>query len=515
MTFRDKTETRPHVLAGAGTLQRAFNTPNEPALGASTGRGFNLSEAHLRSVFLAMAEGLVFQASGGQIIDANLAAERILGLSRDQLLGKASMDPDWQAIREDGSLFPGPEHPAMVTLRTGQPIHNQIMGVRTPDEGLRWIIINSQPVFAVAEVAAPTAVVVTFVDITLQRQLSEDLRLAQEEQRAILDNVPARITSWNADSTLIFANQVAAAQFGIRAEDAVGKHCQEVLGEMRYLRARPSIEAALAGERQSHEQIDPQIDGSLRYSHVEYVPKLRDGQVQGLYSLATDVTELRESYRRVRELAQRLETVREEERRASAQLLHEGIAQDLYAMKLGLDHLQAQATNRTGVAQACRELADAINHCMNATRQIAHGFWPSAMGHLRVAVAIGDHARHFGEMSRLTIRVVEMAPFPALKAATGLVFFRAAQEALTNVARHAHASTVDIVLRADDDFITMSVTDDGIGIDESALSKAGCHGLFGLRERVLALAGALAVRRNVEGGTTVSVNLPHSSDLSD
>ncbi len=84
-----------------------------------------------------MSEGLVFQPQNGQIVDANSAAERILGLSRDQLLSKASMDPNWQAIREDGTPFPGSEHPAMVTLRTGQPIHNQIMGVRTPAAGLR------------------------------------------------------------------------------------------------------------------------------------------------------------------------------------------------------------------------------------------------------------------------------------------------------------------------------------------------------------------------------------------
>ena len=232
--------------------------------------------------------------------------------------------------------------------------------------------------------------------------------------------------------------------------------------------------------------------------------------MEGLYALATDVTELRESYRRVRELAQRLETVREEERRAGAQLLHEGIAQDLFAMKLGLDHLQAQAAGRIGVAQAYGELADAINHCMNATRQIAHDLWPSALGHLRLSVAIEEQALHFGEISGLTIRVTETAPFPVIDEATGLVFFRAAQEALTNVARHAGASRVDIVFRADNESITMDVTDDGIGIYEDALTKAGSLGLFGLRERVNSLGGALAVQTNAEAGTTVSVRLPRA-----
>ncbi|MBK6672994.1 MAG: PAS domain S-box protein [Proteobacteria bacterium] len=110
-------------------------------------------EEHLRAraldlgnVFSSMAEGLVLQAKDGRIIEANPAAERILGLSRDELLGKTSIDPDWRCIREDGSPFPGEEHPAMQTLRTGRPITGALMGVHDRGPGLRWIRINTQPV---------------------------------------------------------------------------------------------------------------------------------------------------------------------------------------------------------------------------------------------------------------------------------------------------------------------------------------------------------------------------------
>ena len=76
-------------------------------------------EKHMRSVFSAMAEGLVIHDKNGRIIDVNPAAADILGLSRDQLLGKTSWDPAWQATREDATPCPGAEHPAMITLRTG------------------------------------------------------------------------------------------------------------------------------------------------------------------------------------------------------------------------------------------------------------------------------------------------------------------------------------------------------------------------------------------------------------
>jgi PAS domain S-box-containing protein len=349
--------------------------------------------------------------------------------------------------------------------------------------------------------------------VTEQRRLTEDLRSAREDLQAILDNVPARITSWHADSTNHFVNRVAAAHFCISADEAVGKHIRDILGPERYARAKPYIDAALAGERQSYEQLDPRPDGSLRYSHVEFVPKRMDGKLMGLYALATDVTDLRDSYGRIRGLAQRLETVREDERRSLAQVLHEGIAQDLFAMTLGLQHLRVQASGRAGVTQVCEELDEAINKCMAAIRQIAYELRPPTLANLPVSVALKEHARYFGEISGLSIRVAEIAPVPQLDEATRLSLFRTAQEALTNVARHAGATNVDITLRADPKSITMDITDDGIGIEEDATAKAGSLGLLGIRERVGALGGTLVVRKNLGAGTTVSVHLPGPKPL--
>ncbi len=102
-----------------------------------------VSENRFKSVVLAMAEGMILQEASGAITDANSSAERILGLTVDQLLGNTSIDPGGRAIHEDGSDFPSETHPAMVTLRTGQPQSNVIMGIHQPDGVLRWISINS------------------------------------------------------------------------------------------------------------------------------------------------------------------------------------------------------------------------------------------------------------------------------------------------------------------------------------------------------------------------------------
>ena len=133
------------------------------------------SEARYHSVVTALAEGIVLQASDGSITAANKSAEQILGLSLDQLKGRTSIDPRWRAIHEDGTPFPGETHPASVTLRTGKPQSNVIMGVHKPDGSLTWISINSQPVFQPGE-SSPSTVVTSFVDITARKLAEEEIR---------------------------------------------------------------------------------------------------------------------------------------------------------------------------------------------------------------------------------------------------------------------------------------------------------------------------------------------------
>lgn len=133
----------------------------------------------VRQVVGAMSEGVVVQQADGTIRGWNPRAEEILGLSGDELCGRRSTDSHFRSVRADGSPFPGDEHPAMETLRTGRPVWGTVMGVHKPDGTLTWLNINSTPVLE-RGVALPTAVVTTFTDITRQVQAEHVLRAAKE-----------------------------------------------------------------------------------------------------------------------------------------------------------------------------------------------------------------------------------------------------------------------------------------------------------------------------------------------
>ena len=464
------------------------------------------AEERYRNLFAVMAEGVVVHAPDGEVIAANPAAESILGLSRDQIFGKTPLDPQRRCIREDGAPLLDEEHPATVTLRTGMPLRNQVMGVQLAGAEPRWISVNSRPLHD-PDASKPSAVIATYTDITAERRLNQSLRKARADLRAIVDHVPGMIGYWNRELRCEFANSAYLDWFDLPPERAVGLQMEELLGEKLFKLNEPYARRALQGHSQRFERRLPKADGSPSCTDVRYIPDLDEsGTVRGFYVLATDITELRDSYAQVRALAQRLEVIREDERRSIARSLHEGIAQDLFAAKLTLEHLRAHAPD--GAAQGWADLGDAIDSCMRSARELADEVRPATLVHLQLAEAIAEHANHVRLRSGLEITVVEATPLPTLDEASRLVFFRAAQEALTNVVRHARASTVHISLGTDGGSIKMVVVDDGRGIEERALTKPASLGLLGLRERFEALGGGLAVTREYRGGTRLAAYLP-------
>ena len=143
------------------------------------------SEERYRSVIETVAEGIVLQHADGSIFTCNASAEAILGLTAAQMMGRTSLDPRWSAIHEDGSPFPGDQHPAILTLRTGQPCSNVVMGVTKPDGTLTWISINTRPLFHPQQ-TEPFAVVASFFDIT-------DRKRAETERTQLVQAQAARL----------------------------------------------------------------------------------------------------------------------------------------------------------------------------------------------------------------------------------------------------------------------------------------------------------------------------------
>ena len=137
------------------------------------------SEVRFRAVIAGMREGVVLHDESGAIQICNPSAERILGLTAAQLMGQKPIDRDWQAVREDGTVWPAAEHPAMVALRSGVSQPRQIMGIRRGDDIFAWLSVTADPLARPGE-QRPYASVAVFTDVTDERASQERLRQAQK-----------------------------------------------------------------------------------------------------------------------------------------------------------------------------------------------------------------------------------------------------------------------------------------------------------------------------------------------
>ncbi len=166
------------------------------------------NELRFQTLFEALSEGVVYQMRDSSIVAANASAARILGMSKDQLMGKTSLDPEWASVHEDGSPFPGDTHPMIHTLRTGEISSNVIMGIHIPKGDLRWISINCVPIFHNGE-ELPSSAVGSMVDITEKKQLEFDLDNHRQHLEQLVESRTAELAE--AQERAETANQAKSA----------------------------------------------------------------------------------------------------------------------------------------------------------------------------------------------------------------------------------------------------------------------------------------------------------------
>lgn len=240
--------------------------------------------------------------------------------------------------------------------------------------------------------------------------------------------------------------------------------------------------------------IDPLTPG-------QRVPVVGEPDVAALAQAFNDMLERLEHERR--ESARQALMVQERERRRVARELHDEVGQIFTAIMLQIESLAAHAPE--GCADELEELRETARTGATDVRRIAARLRPEALEDLGLQSALSALAASFGEQTRIAVDRA-LAPVTELGPEQELVIYRVAQEALTNVARHAQARTVQLSLRRDDGDAVLRVRDDGRGLpDGAALSSSGIRGM---RERAMLVGASLTLRAVAEGGTEVELRVP-------
>ncbi len=264
-------------------------------------------EEQYRSLFFTMAQGVIYQDAEGRVLSGNPAAEQILGLSLDQMMGRTSIDPRWDCIHEDGTPFPGETHPAMVALRTGKPVQGMVMGLYHPEEARhRWAVVNATPEFRPGE-EQPWRVFTTFTDITELKAAQDAQQLTAQRLQGVMNNSQAVIFQLDPEGRFLLSEGRDLAILGLQPGQVVG------LSALDMYRESPStleaLRRALAGET-CHASLE--VRGHVFDTNLSPVFD-RAGRLESVIGVSTNITErvkveqaLRESEQKFRDLIGKL-----------------------------------------------------------------------------------------------------------------------------------------------------------------------------------------------------------------
>lgn len=261
----------------------------------------------------------------------------------------------------------------------------------------------------------------------------------------------------------------------------------------------------------------------LPVSQVIMAHRSPAGEIEYLSTIARDISQRKRSEEELRILAVRLRQLgartldlEEEERRRVARDMHDRIGPKITAVGISLDRLSSRGGSESIGEGAAGILADArglLKETAEDLHAVMSDLRPAVLDDYGIGSAIRWHAERFTKHTGIRVLVIGDDPNPRPPANVETALFRGTQEALTNVAKHAKASTVEIRIAVDPETIRVSIVDDGIGFvpaDILAPGDAGGWGLLGMSERMKLLRGHLDVTSAPDRGTRIQMEVPTS-----
>jgi diguanylate cyclase (GGDEF)-like protein/PAS domain S-box-containing protein len=248
------------------------------------------TDEHLRTVFSALEEGVVMRDKTGRVVMANPSAERLLGLSMAELASLDISQPPFPAVFADGSEFPREQHPVNVTLQTGKPQRNLVMGIRRDNESITWLSVNSQPVFG-GRSRKPQAVVTSFEDITNKRSAEEFLAVMFRAVDASSSGI-AITDALAGDYPVIYCNRAFEQITGYTSQELMGKNLRMLAGPLTEPEGITSIRDAMSACRDCRLSLTGyRKDGTPFNSEVSISPLFDNtGHVTHFINVSNDIT---------------------------------------------------------------------------------------------------------------------------------------------------------------------------------------------------------------------------------
>lgn len=461
----------------------------------------------------------------GRVVSWNEASEAMTGYRADEIIGRPNSVFYAQSDIDGGAPQANLNHIA----QRGHVIRE---GWQTRKDGNRyWAEISATAIYGARGQVQGFSVIVR--DMTERRRTQEKLAY----QSRLMEDSSDAIFAVDADFNMVSFNKAAETLFGYPDTEVIGKQLNDVLRNPMSHEQRSAIRQELLDMGYWKGLVTYHTRNKVPLDIAISISRTRDdrGGIDGYIMVCRDMTErlraeaklrqfneelerqveektaeLVRSNTELRELTSRLQRVREDERGGIAREIHDELGQQLTGLKMDLfwiaKRLDAEAPDQA--KQKLRATIGLLDETIRTVRRIATDLRPSILDDLGLIAAIEWQSQEFEKRAgiptvfRSTIPEMDFPPDMAIG------MFRICQESLTNVARHAAASTVRITLDPVAGGVRMAITDDGRGLDPQKTGPKTL-GLLGMKERALMMGGRLEIGNNGEKtGLQLVVTVP-------
>ena len=379
-----------------------------------------------------------------------------------------------------------------------------------PKLGERDLLISYFPIEGPGGVDSAACIL---QDITERKQAEEALRESEERYRELFENAKDAIYVHDLGGRYTSVNRAAEKLSGFSREEILGKHFSNFVSPRDLKHVRVNLCRKLDEENETIYDVDLVTRTGQRVP-VEVSSRLvyENGVAVGVQGVARDITDRKRAQEALRIYSQRLIQAQEAEREKIARELHDQIGQILTAVRINLQSIQ-RSCQTADCVPPLNESIGIVDEALGRVRELSIELRPSLLDDLGLTAALRWYVDRFAQRTGIIAEILNgFEEGGRLPRELETACFRIAQEALTNVARHAQAASVSVQLERSRERILLTVADDGVGFDIDHLRKsapaASALGLRGMEERALAVGGHIEIDSGSGRGTHVRATFP-------
>src|SRR5215213_6609836 len=355
--------------------------------------------------------------------------------------------------------------------------------------------------------------------IAERKRAETALRESEERYRELFENAKDAIYVHDLDGTYLSINRAAEKLSGYSREEIIGHNFKEFVAPEYVRYVRDSFWKKLAQQGETTYEVDVIAkDGRRVPIEVSSRAIYENGTLIGVQGMARDITERKLAQDALQMFSRQLIQAQEEERRRIARELHDQIGQILTVVKMNLHAVQQVVCQGSEAGSYVKDNIEAVDEALRLVRDLSVELRPPILDDLGLTTALRWYVDRYTKRTGLTVDIVIDLPDENERFSREFetACFRIAQEALTNVVRHAKATQVLLRLTRSREVLLLTVKDDGAGFDVERLRKRAPRvatlGLISMQERAHAAGGRVEIESAPAGGTEVRFSLPLDAD---